>query len=81
MKQLLYFDDLERDYRQTETEMQQQQVVATAENNGRMEVDELAIQPNKKDVDEQMQTLMNEPFVQRIKDFFSLTLEKFKHDQ
>ena len=46
-----------------------------------MDVDEMQIQPNKKDVDEQMQTLMNEPFVQRIKDFFSLALEKFKNDQ
>ena len=37
-------------------------------------------QPNQSDVDEQMDTLMNEPFVQRIKDFFTLTLEKVKHD-
>ena len=32
------------------------------------------------DVDAQMDTLMNEPFVQNIKDFFELTLSKMKLD-
>lgn len=54
---------------------------AASESGGRMDIDDLPTQPNKKDVDEQMQTLMNEPFVQSIKDFFSMTLEKFKNDQ
>ena len=40
-----------------------------------------AMQPNEQDLKDQMLTLMNEPFVQCIKDFFFLTLEKFKHDQ
>ena len=53
----------------------------SAEENGRMEVDNHPLWPNENDVDEQMHTLMNEPFVLRIQDFFNLTLEKIKNDQ
>ena len=35
---------------------------------------------DENDIDEQMKTLMSEPFVQRIKDFFSMTLEKIKQE-
>ena len=65
--------------------MQQHPQTVLASDNGRMDVDELhahqhVLMANENDLDEQMQTLMNEPFVQRVKDFFSLTLEKIKND-
>ena len=40
----------------------------SAEENGRMEVDNHPLWPNENDVDEQMHTLMNEPFVLRIQE-------------
>lgn len=56
--------------------------VASGAAGGRMDVDNqhAALWPNENDVDEQMHTLMNEPFVLRIQDFFNLTLEKIKND-
>ena len=37
-------------------------------------------QPNQDDLNEQMDALMNEPFVKKIKDFFCITLEKMKNE-
>lgn len=46
-----------------------------------MDVDNHPQWPNANDVDEQMHTLMNEPFVLRIQDFFNLVLDKTRNDQ
>jgi len=45
-----------------------------------MEVDEHFMELSESEVGEQMTTLMNEPFVQRVQSFFTMTLEKIKHD-
>ena len=53
-------------------------MVTANDNFGHTEVDDHILETGT-DIDEQMTTLMNEPFVQRIKDFFSLSLERLKN--
>ena len=52
-----------------------QQHVLAAENVG-----DAVMQPAGEDIDDQMQDLMNALFVENVKDFFQMTLQRIRHD-
>ena len=51
----------------------------SVEGGGIVVPDDLPQYPNSSDLDAQMNTLINEPFVLRIKDFFTIALDKIKN--
>ena len=52
----------------------------SGEGGGIVVPEDLPSYQNGGDLDAQMNTLINEPFVLRIKDFFTIALEKIKHE-